>query len=137
MTARLAAEHVSFAFGESLALADVSVTLGAGDLLAVVGPNGSGKSTLLRVLAGLARPSAGGIRLDGEPLAALGRRAIARRLALVPQEPRVDHPFTVLEVTPARPRASERPRRRGRHAGARARGRPRTRGPPDRPTLGR
>jgi iron complex transport system ATP-binding protein len=99
MTARLAAEHVSFAFGESVALADVSVALGAGEVLAVVGPNGSGKSTLLRVLAGLARPSAGGIRLDGEPLAALGRRAIARRLALVPQEPRVDHPFTVLEVT--------------------------------------
>jgi iron complex transport system ATP-binding protein len=99
MTVRLAAEHVSFAFGESVALADVSVALGAGEVLAVVGPNGSGKSTLLRVLAGLARPSAGQIRLDGEPLGALGRRTVARRLALVPQDPRVDYPFTVLEVT--------------------------------------
>ena len=99
MTARLAAERVSFAFRDAVVLADVDVALGAGELVAVLGPNGSGKSTLLRVLAGLARPSTGEVRLDGRPLGALGRRAVARRLALVPQDPRVDYPFTALEVT--------------------------------------
>jgi len=99
MTPRLAADGVSFAFGERQVLADVSLELAAGELVAVLGPNGSGKSTLLRLLAGLALPRAGAVHLDGEDLAALDRRAVARRLALVPQDPRVEYAFTALEVT--------------------------------------
>jgi heme exporter protein A len=45
--------------------AGLSFTLGSGEMLAVTGPNGSGKSSLLRLLAGLLRPEAGGIRFHG------------------------------------------------------------------------
>jgi ABC-type multidrug transport system ATPase subunit len=52
-------ERVSLQRGGRLALADVSVTLEAGERVGVVGPNGSGKTTLLRVLLGLERPTSG------------------------------------------------------------------------------
>jgi heme exporter protein A len=54
-------------YGERVALAGVTVSLAAGDTLAVLGANGAGKTTLLRVLAGLLRPHAGTVRvLDAE-----------------------------------------------------------------------
>ena len=52
-------------FGDFTALDDVSVEVGAGSLTALLGPSGSGKSTLLRVIAGLERPDAGVVCLDG------------------------------------------------------------------------
>jgi putative ABC transport system ATP-binding protein len=53
---------------ETLALRGVSVTLEAGDVVAVTGPSGSGKSTLLACLAGLDEPDGGVVRIDGERL---------------------------------------------------------------------
>lgn len=54
-----------------------------GELTAVVGPNGGGKTTLLRTLVGAQPPLEGTVEVDGRPLAALGRRDRARRLAIV------------------------------------------------------
>ncbi|HJR52663.1 MAG TPA: ATP-binding cassette domain-containing protein, partial [Gemmatimonadota bacterium] len=53
-------------YGSRFALDDVSFDLDAGDFLLVLGPNGAGKTTLLKLLARLARPSAGRVCLDGE-----------------------------------------------------------------------
>ncbi|HEX2157342.1 MAG TPA: sulfate ABC transporter ATP-binding protein [Actinomycetes bacterium] len=52
-------------FGDFTALDDVSVEIPSGSLTALLGPSGSGKSTLLRVIAGLERPDAGSIEIDG------------------------------------------------------------------------
>ncbi len=52
-------------FGARVVLAGLDLALAEGETLAVVGPNGAGKTTLLRVLAGLLRPDAGSIELDG------------------------------------------------------------------------
>jgi NitT/TauT family transport system ATP-binding protein len=57
------------------AVADVSLTVGAGEFVAVVGPTGCGKSTLLNVAAGLLEPSTGSVRVFGEPLAGTNARA--------------------------------------------------------------
>jgi len=95
---RLAASGVCAVAGGRAILDDVTLEIAAGELVAVLGANGSGKTTLLRVLAGLRRPEGGTVALDGEPLAGLGRREIARRLAIVPQFPSVELGFTALEV---------------------------------------
>jgi iron(III) transport system ATP-binding protein len=61
----LAVEHVSKRFGTTVAVDDVSFTLGERELLALVGPSGCGKSTLLRMLAGLFPTQTGSITLAG------------------------------------------------------------------------
>jgi sulfate/thiosulfate transport system ATP-binding protein len=58
-------------FGDFVALEDVSVEIPSGSLTALLGPSGSGKSTLLRVIAGLERPDAGTVEIDGRDATAL------------------------------------------------------------------
>lgn len=59
--------------------------LQAGERIAVLGPSGAGKSTLLRLMAGELSPGAGQVLLDGRPLAAWSRAALAERRAVLPQ----------------------------------------------------
>ncbi len=76
-------EHVSFRYPgtERYALEDVDVSLPAGAVVAVVGENGAGKSTLVKLLAGMYRPSAGRITVDGIDLATMPTDAWRRRMA--------------------------------------------------------
>jgi iron complex transport system ATP-binding protein len=90
--------RASYAYGREVALRGVSFGARAGELVGLVGPNGAGKSTLVRLVAGLAAPSSGTVRLGSLDPAAAPRRAVARVAALVAQEPRVAWPFTVREV---------------------------------------
>ncbi|MET9436632.1 ABC transporter ATP-binding protein [Streptomyces sp. NPDC006551] len=84
--AGLRAERVSRTAGGTLILDGVSVTPRPGTVTGLLGPNGSGKSTLLRLLSGVLAPDSGIVTLDGDPLDALGRRTVARRLAVVEQQ---------------------------------------------------
>ncbi len=79
-------------------LRDVSLTLTAGERVAVVGPNGAGKSTLLRALCGTLRPAAGRVALTGTPIRELDRGQVARRLAVVPQQTALPFAMRVEEV---------------------------------------
>ena len=65
----------------------VSLQVPPGSVLGLVGESGCGKSTLARMLLGLQRPSGGEIRVDGAPLAQIGRRALARRVQPIFQDP--------------------------------------------------
>ena len=76
----------------------VDLSLPAGGFLGLIGPNGSGKSTLLRVLAGVLLPWAGVVRLDGVDMTTLGRRQLARTLAVVPQDTVSPFAFTAGEI---------------------------------------
>ena len=69
------------------ALKGVSLSLGRGEVLAVIGENGAGKSTLMKILAGVQRPDSGEILLDGTPVGIRSvHDALARGIALIPQE---------------------------------------------------
>jgi peptide/nickel transport system ATP-binding protein len=70
-----------------VAVDDVSLSLGAGEALAIVGESGCGKSTLARILLGLLPPSSGSVRIDGRPLATIDRRERARLIQPVFQDP--------------------------------------------------
>lgn len=101
----LRAGNVSLAFGgPALAgvtgrgLHDVTVDIGQGDFVGILGPNGSGKTTLLRVLAGTLRPQQGEVTLDGHDIRRLPRSAIARRVAVVPQETHLAFDYSVIEI---------------------------------------
>jgi len=76
----------------------VDLDIAAGERVALIGPNGAGKSTLLRVLTGLVRPAAGRASLGGVSIDQLDRGAIARRLAVVPQQATLPFATRVEEV---------------------------------------
>lgn len=77
---------VSYTYGAYRAVTDVSLRVGAGELVALIGRNGAGKSTLLRCLAGWDRVTAGEVRLLGLPVERHERQARARAI-LVPDTP--------------------------------------------------
>jgi iron complex transport system ATP-binding protein len=79
-------------------VADISFSVVRGEFLGIIGPNGSGKSTLLRLISGVLSPWRGQIRVDGKPVSAYSRRDLCRRIAMVPQETKIDFPFSVTEV---------------------------------------
>src|SRR5690606_3486775 len=76
-------ESVGFAYPgtERLVLDDVSLTLPAGSVVAVVGENGAGKSTLVKLLAKMYEPQHGRILVDGVPLARIDAESWRERLA--------------------------------------------------------
>jgi len=74
MTTLLQARGLELSFGPTRVLHDVDINIERGELVAVMGPSGSGKSTLLHVLAGLLRPDAGGVQLDGGRIDTLSER---------------------------------------------------------------
>ena len=90
--------HVSKAFPGVRALDDVSLRLRHGTVHALVGENGAGKSTLMKIIAGVAAPDAGELRLEGAPLrCASPRQALARGIAMIHQELNLMPHLTVAE----------------------------------------
>ena len=91
-------DHVSKRFGAVAALTDVSVSLRAGEVTAIMGENGAGKSTLLRILGGDHAPDSGQIVLDGTPLRLRSPRDAHRHgIRIIPQEPEIVRDVTVAE----------------------------------------
>jgi zinc transport system ATP-binding protein len=88
-------DHVWFSFNGQPVLQDVSLRVPPGDFLVVIGPNGGGKTTLLRLMLGLLEPTAGRVRVFGQP-----PQKTAQRIGYVPQNVHInkDFPVSVLDV---------------------------------------
>ena len=92
----VALEGIGRAYGERVALREVTFALPAGATVAVFGANGAGKTTLLRILAGLLRPHAGTARVLGAELPREAYRARGR-IGLLGHEPMLYRDLTVRE----------------------------------------
>ena len=85
-------------YGGAPVLRGVSLQVAAGEVVGLVGPNGSGKTTLVRAVTRLIPLRSGEVRLLGGDCRALTSAALARRVAVVPQNPSLPEGFTVLEI---------------------------------------
>jgi iron complex transport system ATP-binding protein len=91
-------DHLTVAYRGREVLHDIDLSIGAGERVALIGPNGAGKSTLLRAMTGLTSPAAGRMLIDGSPTTDLDHTAIARRIAVVPQQATLPFATRVEEV---------------------------------------
>jgi iron complex transport system ATP-binding protein len=96
--AALAVDDLRSGYGDRSVLDGIDLQIRPGTITCLVGPNGSGKSTLLKSCARLLDPQAGSVYLDGRALAAMSSRAVARRLAILPQGPTTPDQMTVREL---------------------------------------
>ncbi|GAA1281427.1 MULTISPECIES: ABC transporter ATP-binding protein [Brachybacterium] len=94
-TSSLRLADATVAYGQRPVLDGFDFTVPSGRFTAVVGPNGCGKSTMLKSLARTLRPRAGAALLDDKPLGRWRSRAVAQRIALLPQDPVVPEGITV------------------------------------------
>src|SRR5256885_6799147 len=92
----LTLEHLRRTYGSFTAVDDLSFAVGAGEIVGLIGPNGAGKTTTLRSLAGILRPTAGSVRIDGHDIVKDPLEA-KKRLAFMPDEPHLFEYLTVEE----------------------------------------
>jgi iron complex transport system ATP-binding protein len=91
-------DGITFGYDRQPLLYDIHMQVQEGEMVGLLGPNGSGKTTLLRLINGVLRPKQGRVLLEGRDLQGWGRRGIARRIAVVPQELHVPFAFTVEQM---------------------------------------
>ncbi|MFD6897123.1 ABC transporter ATP-binding protein [Rhodococcus sp. NPDC060086] len=94
----LSVQSLRWSRGGNLVIDDVTIDPVQGETIGLLGPNGSGKSSLLRLLAGIDRPDRGAVTLDGTDIGSLGRRDLARRVAMVGQHAHTEVDIRVRDV---------------------------------------
>nr|WSW70866.1 ABC transporter ATP-binding protein [Streptomyces sp. NBC_00995] len=95
---RLAARGVTVGYGGRTVIDGLDVAIPPGVITTIIGPNGCGKSTLLRTLTRLLKPARGAVVLDGEDIAGLRTRDVAKKLGLLPQAPVAPEGLTVADL---------------------------------------
>jgi branched-chain amino acid transport system ATP-binding protein len=94
----LSVEHLSVFHGQLCAVDDVSLSVGEGEVLAIIGANGAGKSTLLRTIAGLHRPTSGTVSFRGEDISHRpAHQRVRLGISLVPEGRRLFSSLTLEE----------------------------------------
>ncbi len=91
-------DNVCFSYGSHKVIDHLSIAISSGCFHAILGPNGCGKTTLLDLLSGYIRPDSGKIHFNGKKLSGYSKRNLSQYIALVPQEYRVNFPYTVRET---------------------------------------
>jgi iron complex transport system ATP-binding protein len=97
MSPAIETRDLSFAYPGRTVLRNVSLSVRCGEMLGILGPNGSGKTTLLRILSAVLK-ARGELKINGRNVKNYGRRELSKLFAAVPQESRVNFPYTVAEI---------------------------------------
>jgi iron complex transport system ATP-binding protein len=91
-------DSLSVTYDQCCALDDVSLEVGAGEILAVIGPNGAGKSTLIRAASGILHVQNGQVSFGGQDITYLDEKQRARLISVVPQATSLGGAFTVQQT---------------------------------------
>lgn len=91
----LTGHSLNVCFGHKTVLKDVDINIPKGKRTALIGPNGSGKSTILKTLSGYYSSTGGTVYFDGIDIKKFGRKALARKMAILPQSPSIPADLTV------------------------------------------
>ncbi|MDQ8738889.1 ABC transporter ATP-binding protein [Paenibacillus sp. LHD-38] len=94
----LETRDLSISYGDQFIFQDLQLSIAKGKVTAMIGSNGCGKSTLLRTMARLLKPQKGHVLLEGECIATLSTKEVAKRMALLPQGPTAPEGLTVIQL---------------------------------------
>ena len=95
---QISAEHISVAYEDKVILEDLSLDLLDGNITTIIGSNGCGKSTLLKALTRIQAIKSGQILIDGEAIAKLSTKEVAKKIALLPQVLEATEGISVYEL---------------------------------------
>ncbi|MBU3099244.1 MULTISPECIES: ABC transporter ATP-binding protein [Clostridium] len=91
-------ENLSISYGDSDIVKDLNLNIPKGKITTIIGSNGCGKSTILRTIARILKPKNGIIYINGNDIQGLSSKAIAKKMAVLPQSPEAPNGLTVGEL---------------------------------------
>lgn len=98
MKSAIETKSLSLSYGETLIIDELDLKIPQGEITVFIGANGCGKSTLLRSIARLLKPKSGSVILEGEAIAKLSTKEVAKKMAILPQSPTAPEGLTVLQL---------------------------------------
>jgi iron complex transport system ATP-binding protein len=98
VTEAIEIKNLSYAYNDHMVLHNLSFFIQKGDFFVIIGPNGSGKTTLMKIISGLVKLQQGDLTILNKPIYTYTRKALAQKIAFVPQMAPPDFPFTVTEL---------------------------------------
>lgn len=98
MTHTIETQSLTLGYGDSIIIDELDVTIPKGEITVFIGGNGCGKSTLLRSIARLLKPKSGSVLLEGEAIARMSTKEVAKQMAILPQSPIAPEGLTVLQL---------------------------------------
>jgi len=98
MKSAIETKNLSLSYGETLIIDELDLKIPKGEISVFIGANGCGKSTLLRSIARLLKPKSGTVILEGEAIAKLSTKEVAKKMAILPQSPTAPEGLTVLQL---------------------------------------
>lgn len=98
MVGILDVKDVSFDYSGSIVIEDISFTVPPGEVLGILGPNGCGKTTLLKILNRNIKSKTGSVSIEDQVISDISKRAIAQKIAVVPQNNEISFSFTVTDI---------------------------------------
>ncbi|ALX47245.1 ABC transporter ATP-binding protein [Lentibacillus amyloliquefaciens] len=94
----LSTKDLTLGYGDDIVIDDLDITIPKGEITVFIGSNGCGKSTLVRSLARLLKPKGGDVVLDGEDIAKMGTKEVAKKMSILPQSPATPDGLNVMEL---------------------------------------
>ncbi|MFS0674559.1 ABC transporter ATP-binding protein [Ornithinibacillus sp. 179-J 7C1 HS] len=94
----LSTKDLTISYGDKIIIDDLNIEIPKGKITVLIGANGCGKSTLLRSMARLLKPQDGTVILDGQAIATMKTKEVAKKLSILPQSPISPEGLTVLEL---------------------------------------